>query len=182
MADVDLYGDQDGGARQLVADSEAQFLQIWEPEIKRAAKARALGRLNRDYEADELAQRARIRLMQLYRAGKSQAVSYVRTAIANAMNTVVPSDHVLSQAEEILEDAWIPADDQFDQDHLAAREVTRWVGSLAPQLQSTYELLYVEDLTQRETAIRMKLSQPRIAQLRRTLIQMGTADLRRLAA
>lgn len=180
MADVDLYGERDGAACPPLATSEAQFLQIWDPEIKRAAQARARGRINPGYEADELAQRARIKLMHLYRAGKSQAVGYVRTAIANAMNATVPQDRVLAQAHEVTAD--LPAAPDAEPDHYAAEAVNRWIRSLGPQFRSTYKLLYVHDMTQREAALRMHRTQPRVAQLHRSLILMAANDLRRLAA
>ncbi|MGN7918745.1 hypothetical protein [Lysobacter sp. 22409] len=180
MADVDLYGERDETACPPLATSEAQFLQIWDPEIKRAAKARARGRINPGYEADELAQRARIKLMHLYRAGKSQAVGYVRTAIANAMSAPVPQDRALAQAQEITVE--LPAAPEAEHDHYASAVVTRWVRTLPSQFQSTYRLLYVQDMTQREVAVRMRRTQPRVAQLHRSLILMAANDLRRLAA
>lgn len=182
MADVDLYGEEGGAARQPVAESETQFLQKWDPEIRRAASAHAFGRMNPDYEADELAQQARIKVLRLYRGGKTRALPYIRTSIANAVRTPILRDPVLVQAEELPDDTLVSEDSDVELDYYVMHEVRSWVRSLPPQLQAVYKFLYVRGLTQREAAERMGVTQARIAQLHRALLQMGASGLHKLAA
>ena len=76
----------------------------------------------------------------------------------------------------------LPAAPEAEHDPYAAEAVARWVRTLPTQFQSTYRLLYVQDLTQREAALCMRRTQPRVAQLHRSLILTAANDLRRLAA
>jgi len=62
------------------------------------------------------------------------------------------------------------------------QSVRNWVAELPTRLARLYQLLYVEGATQREVAGRMRLSQPRVAQLHRQLLEAGRRDLASLGA
>lgn len=69
-----------------------------------------------------------------------------------------------------------PSDDVFVRD-----AVRKWVASLPPRMQRVYALLYVEGVSQREAAVRLGLTQPRISQIHQELLERGRADLAHLA-
>ncbi len=80
--------------------------------------------------------------------------------------------------EEDLEDARSFVDD----DIIPRLTVGAWVAGLSPSLKVLHELLYVQECTQREAASIMKISQPRVAQLHRDLLEEGRRNLADLAA
>ncbi len=55
--------------------------------------------------------------------------------------------------------------------------VRRWVGQLPEHMRWIYSCIYVHGLSQREAARLLGLSQPRVAELNRLLIQRGRAEL-----
>jgi len=60
--------------------------------------------------------------------------------------------------------------------------VRRWVSQLPESFRRVYKALYVDELTQRKAAIQMGVSQPRIAELHRLMLQRAKQELGRLAA
>jgi RNA polymerase sigma factor (sigma-70 family) len=183
MADVDLYGEQVGALRHTDCDQENNTLLHWDRDIKRAASARARGWANQDFVSDELAQAARIRvLLAVRRLGGAAGVGYLRKVISHATLTPVAHDPVLDVAEELDADNLTATSDAEQVDEFAAAGVRRWLRTLPTQLQRLYRLLYVEDMSQREAAREMGVSQPRIAQLHRALLQRGESCLYKFAA
>jgi DNA-directed RNA polymerase specialized sigma24 family protein len=89
---------------------------------------------------------------------------------------ILPIDEVLA---EKLEDNGPRPDDN---DPWIRDTIARWVNGLPKSLQKLYELIYVKECTQREAASLMRVSQPRIAQLHRQLLQRGRQELAHLAA
>ena len=67
-------------------------------------------------------------------------------------------------------------------DFLEILAVQRWVSQLPDGLRRVYEALYVNEVTQREAAIQIGVSQPRIAELHRLLLQRAKQELVHLAA
>jgi RNA polymerase sigma factor (sigma-70 family) len=67
-------------------------------------------------------------------------------------------------------------------DFLDIFAVRRWVRQLPDSLRRVYEALYVDAVTQREAAIQLGVSQPRIAQFHRQLLQRAKQELGYLAA
>ena len=89
---------------------------------------------------------------------------------------ILPIDEVLA---ERLEDKGPRPDDN---DPWIRDAVARWVNGLSKSLQKLYELIYVKGYTQREAASLMGISQPRVTQLHRQLLQRGRQELAHLAA
>src|ERR1700684_3147494 len=72
----------------------------------------------------------------------------------------------------------IPAE-AVEYDAIAVAQVRRWVDTLKPSLQEIFDLIYRRDLSQREAASTLQVSQPRIAKLHRQLLLRGRTDLAR---
>ncbi|MGA9725100.1 MAG: hypothetical protein WBQ86_21780 [Candidatus Binatus sp.] len=64
-------------------------------------------------------------------------------------------------------------------DATAVAQVRRWVDTLKPSLQEIFDLIYRRDLSQREAASTLQVSQPRIAKLHRQLLLRGRTELAR---
>lgn len=182
MADVDLYGVGDDPSRRLARIHEDQFLHSWERDIVRAARFRALNRGHDEDIADEFAQAARLRVWgALRKTGTAPSIHYLRKVIANAVRTPLSRDLALEAANEIEEGDMV--DVRLEQsDPLVVDAVRAWVATLPAQLQRVYRLLFVEEYSQREAALILGVSQPRVAQLHRALLVRGNCDLRQLAA
>jgi DNA-directed RNA polymerase specialized sigma subunit len=75
----------------------------------------------------------------------------------------------------------IPAE-AVEYDAIAVAQVRRWVDTLKPSLQEIFDLIYRRDLSQREAASTLQVSQPRIAKLHRQLLLRGRTELVRLDA
>ena len=75
----------------------------------------------------------------------------------------------------------IPAE-AVEYDAIAVAQVRRWVDTLRPSLQEIFDLIYRRDLSQREAASTLQVSQPRIAKLHRQLLLRGRTDLTRFDA
>lgn len=112
---------------------------------------------------------------------------YARTVIHRAMTSEVRKTKHHTAAGRAL---WIddpdldpgilpPATDPGSRHHQqAARErVRRWVSKGPPRLREVFGLLYAEGLSQREAAVLMGVTQPRISQLHRDLLRRGQAEL-----
>lgn len=160
---------------------ESAFLSAWDDDIGRAARAAADG--DRVYEQD-LAQVARMRLLVANRALPNAPTPYVRTVIANAVRSEIRRNRRnfgarSPMAQELKEDLEVPASDQ---EHASAAAVAAWTTRLPARLRDVYRHLYVEERSQREAARLMNVSQPRIAQLHRQLLQRAREDLAHLAA
>jgi DNA-directed RNA polymerase specialized sigma subunit len=72
----------------------------------------------------------------------------------------------------------IPAE-AVEYDAIAVAQVRRWVDTLKPSLQEIFDLIYRRDLSQREAASALQVSQPRIAKLHRQLLLRGRTELAR---
>jgi RNA polymerase sigma factor (sigma-70 family) len=119
-------------------------------------------------EEEDLVQETLIRLLLLYRRKPTAPAPYIRTLIANRLRTAVrreagTSYTLTTLAEEVTcrqgarhPDLWY---------------VTAWAANLPKQLRAIYLHLYVNESTQRETARAMNISQPRVAQLHRMLLE-----------
>ena len=80
---------------------------------------------------------------------------------------------------------WVSTEDKepiVEPPNVLIQSVRRWAVDLPTRLARLYQLLYVEGATQREAARQMRLSQPRVAQLHRQLLDAGRRDLASLAA
>jgi len=156
---------------------EAAFLRTWDNDIKRAARAAANG--DRAAE-DDLAQQVRARLLVASRAMPDAPTPYLRAVIANTVRTAARRERRSFSARspmalKLSENLEAPAEEPEDE---RVGAVVAWATRLPARLQDAYCHLYIEQLSQRETARLMKVSQPRVAQLHRQLLDRGREELR----
>lgn len=170
-----------GGAhpRLLTPLQEAAFLHAWDKDIKRAARAAAKG-----HRADEedFAQQARVRVLLAYRTLPDVPTPYIRTVIANTLRTTQRREaRTLSSRSPLAEklDDDLAASSREPVDERAAA-VLGWAARLPTRLQEIYRFLYAEDRSQREAARLMYVSQPRVAQLHRQLLELGRQEVAHL--
>lgn len=163
-------------AVKLTKGQEHFLLETWDRDIKRAARAAGKGRAGDDHD---LAQDARIRVLVAARSFPNAPAPYVRAVIANTMRSALRYEfrRFSSQsrlADEVSEE--LPAGDtQSCEESVSA--VTSWVAGLPHRLRDIYRYLYVEERSQREVAKLLRLTQPRIAQLHRSLLALGREQL-----
>ena len=159
--------------------AEIAVLSQWDRDIRRAARYGARRLVSVGTEADDLAQEARIRLLTLARAFPHAPVNYVRVVIANAIRAAaLPEARRLITASpeaEYLEDDPPPCEPSPADERAA--EVAEWATMLPQPLRNLYDLLYREGRTQREVAKILGVSQPRVAQLHRRLLDLARNDL-----
>lgn len=178
MADVDRSA---GAVRRVTCNSEQLTLLTWDADIRRAARTRARGRRNAHVLADELAQAARLRVLAAVRQRGDLPQAYLRTVIANAVATPLTRDRALEMADQVPLDL-VDEEAAGPADHLAVEAVQQWLPNLPAPLQRVYHLLFVEGHSQREAALLMQVSQPRIAQMLRALLERGSTGLASIAA
>jgi RNA polymerase sigma factor (sigma-70 family) len=160
---------------------ETSFQIKWDADIRRAALAAARGD---SVDADDLAQEVRMRITAAIRTLPGAPTPYIRKVISNTLKSARRRDaHAFTVKSPMAE----PVDDDFaaaivEPDDGRDVIVAAWVGSLPSPMRRIYQHLYAEDLSQREAARLMNLSQPRVAQLHRQLLERGRQQLTRLAA
>ncbi|WP_375757418.1 hypothetical protein [Corallococcus exercitus] len=171
-------------ALDLAANSNAEACAVaaWEPDIIRCSKsaARLRGLAATHPLVEDAAQDARIKVTLMARRGVS-GEHYVRSAISNsvqnsARQTLVAANEVPPEGIDHL------AEEARDRDLFAEAQVRAWIARQPEQLRVVYDLLYREEVSQREAAERLGVSQPRVAKLHGELIARGRDELRALAA
>jgi RNA polymerase sigma factor (sigma-70 family) len=161
-----------------------QLVQSWEPDVIRAAKSWGLS-----YDAtQDLAQAARIALAQALESDPTRPANYLRRVIANAMRDEYRARRLIddpkkragddaNDASEVLDSEPIACEVFFDADF-----VKHWTATLPAHLQHVFDLIYVQDLTQRSAATMLGLSKTRVVQLNNELLRRGKIKLIALAA
>lgn len=160
---------------------EISFLSIWDDDIKRAARAAARGH---QADSSDLAQQVRTRLVLVYRKWPEAAAPYLRVVIANTIRSALRRESRAFStrsllAQEIDDELELFADEPSDG---RPDVIVRWVARLPERLRTVYQHLYAEERSQRETALLLNVSQPRVAQLHRQLLELGRQELIRSAA
>ena len=166
---------------------ENAFLTLWDADIERAATAGARLLPGHAVQADDLAQMARCRVLRLLRKRGITSPRYVRRVIKNAILDGVRRERRRPDADprnclevtDIAETAAV--DEPVAGDDLADR-VSGWIGTLPARLIQVFMLLYVRGLTQRDAALVMGISQPRVARLHAVILQRGRRELMPVAA
>ncbi len=148
-------------------DVEAEAVERWERDIVAASRAAARRTADPAIEAADLAQVARLRVARRARSAKPMPTRYVRRLIANAVK--VRRSH--PPVEQLDEGLW--AREEAASDVL----VRDWIAGLPQRLQAVYRLLYVDARTQREAAVALRVSQPRVTQLHGELLQLARRHL-----
>lgn len=159
-----------------------QFLLLWDKDIVRAAKAYAhrVGASHAD--AADAAQLVRVQMWKQIKQLSNKPETYVRAAIANAVENAFRTE---KGGLNPTRSRFRP----FDLNQLAVEidldlmiSVRQWIATLPYHLQQVYQLLYVENRTERDAASIMGVSQPRIHQWRDRLLELGRVGLKELAA
>jgi DNA-directed RNA polymerase specialized sigma subunit len=88
----------------------------------------------------------------------------------------------LVATDDIFGDRVDAAESSLDFNLFTVEAVATWVRGLSSRLQALYNLVYVHGCTQREVATTIGVSQPRVAQLHRQLLELGRVELAHLAA
>lgn len=164
-------------------EAEREALDGWHDDILRAARACARKRgLGADHVvAEDVAQEVRLALALAVRKRGVKDERYLRRVISNSTKNAARQSLVVANEvpDEVLEE--LPADVE-PPDVFGERRVRGWIGDQSPQLQAVFRLLYCNDLSQREAATMLGVSQPRVAKLHRQLLERGVAELQDLAA
>jgi len=162
---------------------EAHAVMRWEDDIARAAGASARRRdLAADHPfAEDAAQEARLSVALVARQG-TQGDGYVRRVIANSVRNAARQTLVVSNETNVDALDELVSDEARRGDLLAEARVREWIAGQPAQIRKVFELLYEKDLSQREAAEHLGVSQPRVAKLHRELLERGREELRSLAA
>ena len=155
--------------------SESESLAEWDADIVRASRAAA----SRSDHADDIAQNARLAVLLAIREKRITHERYIRRVISNSIKNSLRQTRVVLGAvpDDGLEELPCPA---FAGDVIATARVTAWIQTQRPEYRNVFELIYQEDLTQRQAADCLGVSQPRVAQLHRQLLARGADQLRDL--
>lgn len=166
-----------------VVDTEgepARLIELYDSTILRTAR-----KFGRDPDtAKDIAQEARLKVLGWARRNRGRACSrsLVRSAVRCAAVEVVRErkrslSAVDSEVVERLGDAHanLLALEAADDDVIARKLVARWVATLPLKLRAVFCGIYRRDLSQRELATRMRLTQGRVAQLHGELLRLGRA-------
>jgi RNA polymerase sigma factor (sigma-70 family) len=163
----------------IPAANAVTVLAMWNEDIKRAARYAAVRLGGGEYDADDLAQAARIRLWGAALRLNPLPAPYARRIISNAIRRAARREGralgALSPRVEPLDEG-IP-ELRAPQGDRPGDTIGPWVGSLPHRLRQLFDLLYVQACTQREAAQVLGVSQPRVAQLHRALLRRGRQDI-----
>jgi RNA polymerase sigma factor (sigma-70 family) len=152
----------------------------WEPFIKRNARSVARGAKDRALTADDIAQEGRLRLLRVP-ASTPSTKAWVGTVVRNEMRRVAgrPSPY-----ERLTPAAYKVADYRAESEKTAVMRmaVREWVDQLPDDVRAVYELTYVSDLSQREAAAVLGISQSKVSQLHQELLRAGRREFAPVAA
>lgn len=159
---------------RLRAEGEDAYLRSAWPAIRRAA------RRSNPSASDDLAQDVAVKLLLAYRR-QVQAPSGPKN-VALIVSNVTRNAHrarLRRAAVEVPPDEWEldVASDAANDDRESASVYRRIDEVLRGRLRDIFECLYALGLTQREAAARLRLSQPRIAQLHKELLSRARETL-----
>ncbi|HEY1694669.1 MAG TPA: sigma-70 family RNA polymerase sigma factor [Polyangiaceae bacterium] len=160
--------------------AEGLVVSSWERDVVRASRAmaRRVGGTRRGDDGD-FAQEARTRLLIAFRARGTMPKGYgrriVRNAVVSAVRRVLRGQRF--EANDIDVDSVEEAAENDGWAHATSRTVASLIANLPERMRRVYDLLYEQDLSQREAAARLSLTQPRVAQLHRELLEHARALL-----
>ena len=148
----------------------------WEGYVTRvAASFTCSGAL----DADDLAQEARVRLLLLGRRGVERPPEYIKSLIFNAMKTAVTREKGVigsgSPHVDELDDDALPHDREPPPE--PNEPIHRWTRLLPDRPRRLYELVYERGMSQRAAAKALRVSQPRVAQLHRALLEKARTEV-----
>ncbi|MHB8656058.1 MAG: sigma-70 family RNA polymerase sigma factor [Terriglobia bacterium] len=160
--------------------SEESFFQTWNADIRRAAQSAARTAGLDPSDSDDLAQYARVRLLDLLRTRGCPPEPYARRVIANAVRTA-RRPHIREGMQSVATNGKVKSDPTVTKrpptDLFVELAVKEFVQRLPEKLRLIYELVFEKGCTQREAALELKVTQPRIAQLEAELRERGRKEL-----
>jgi len=168
-----------------------KILAKWDPDIRRASNAAQKSFHTRASVADDFAQDARVKVLRAHQQSPQSTDRYVRKVISNAVHNSIRRERPHLEHESRLSELTPSGNDGLGNkdtcrmhapvsempDPFVQHFVATWVASLPPHLQRIYELLYVNDFTQREAAVVLGVSQPRVFELNAELLRRGKEAL-----
>ncbi len=165
-------------------NTEDGTLERWNDDIVQASRACARKRgLQADHPfADDVAQEVRLALVLAIRKTGIKDERYLRRVISNSAKNSTRQTLVVTRevSDDSIEE--LPQEQPAVRDVLAERRTREWLHDLPRQLKAVFHLLYRRGLSQREAAVCLGVSQPRVAKLHRQLLRCGADGLRDLAA
>jgi RNA polymerase sigma factor (sigma-70 family) len=155
--------------------AEAKAIADWDPDVRRASLAMARRVRGCRADADDFSQEARLRLLAVHRARGAMSEGYGRRVLRNAVVSAARPvfRHREQHANDV--DAETVEDALEEEGHGPHEHAARLIDGLPRRFRRVYELLFVRDLTQREVARKLRVTQPRITQLRRELLERARA-------
>jgi DNA-directed RNA polymerase specialized sigma24 family protein len=145
----------------------------WDADVLRASQSMA--RRIRCCPADhqDLAQEARLRLLTAYRSRGNMPKEYGRRIVRNAL--VSAARPVIREQRQHAND--VDVEDVVEDDGVGhpGGGTGKLIAKLPRRMRHVYTLLYVKDLSQREAAAKLRVTQPRVAQLHRELLERARA-------
>lgn len=176
-------------ARSFFPDNSTseQLLERWNGDIRRASEAAVRSFQTRVSDPDDFAQDARLRVLRSYKSAPSRSEAFIRTVIKNSTRNSARSEtpylekiDLVEDLENLEETEIVSGFQNTDIDHFAVAAVRKFVSTLPQNLQAVYKLIFQDELTQRDAARRIGVSQPRVAELKRELLRRGKRELTRL--
>jgi len=166
--------------------SEDALFAHWDPFIKHAARGAAFHLGGGQPEADDFAQETRIRVLQAFRRRRHLPPRYFHLIIENTVRSGIRRERrafgFRSPKAVALDDNLVDPQSFLNGTASDRMIVRAWVAGLPERLKTIYELIYEQGHTQREAAAILEISQPRVAQLHRDLLEEGKRGLAHLAA
>jgi RNA polymerase sigma factor (sigma-70 family) len=152
----------------------------WDPFITRNARSLARGARDRALTADDIAQEGRLRLLRLPAATLAPE-EWVGTVVRNEMRRVAGRT---TPYERLTPEAYKVADKRIESEKAVVMRmaVRGWVDQLPDDVRAVYDLTYVFDLSQREAAAVLGISQSKVSQLHQELLRAGRREFAPLAA
>ncbi len=156
------------------AEGEDTFLRSAWPAIRRSA------RRSNPSASDDLAQDVAFKLLLAYRrqAQRPSQPKNVALIISNATRNAHRARVRRAAVEALADESELDVASEAANDDRESASVYRRIDEvLQGRLRDVFECLYALGLSQREAAARLRLSQPRIAQLHRELLSRARATL-----
>jgi len=151
------------------------LLHRWEPIVLASARRRSQCLASRD----DIAQAGRLAVLRAVKAfDPERGLSfnhYASRAVSNETLKAAQRLQACRQGECPLE---LAPEAEVESPSFDCRDcISRWLSTLPAILMNVFEALYNQGLSQREAALRLGVSQPRICQLHQMLLVRGRRDL-----
>jgi RNA polymerase sigma factor (sigma-70 family) len=155
-----------------VGTRDVDAVKPWEQDVQRASKRMAVRVRGCHTDGEDFAQEARIRLLIAHRKRGFMQQGYVRRVIRNAVVSAARPSIRREQRHANDVDIETIEDSAEGDNRTGPRDlVVKLVAQLPRRLRRVYELLYVKELSQREAAAKLRVTQPRVAQLHREFLE-----------